>query len=40
MYFAWLDKDRRLCRNNELLMETAEEIAELSAIKHLLRKFK
>lgn len=36
--FAWFDNDRRLCRNYELLMETAEEMVELSAIKHLLSK--
>lgn len=36
--FAWFDNDRRLCRNYELLMETAEEMVKLSAIKHLLSK--
>ncbi len=36
--FSWFDKDRRLCRNYELLMETAEEIVKVSAIKHLLNK--
>ncbi|PWJ59692.1 transposase [Dyadobacter jejuensis] len=36
--FAWFDNDRRLCRNYELLMETAEEMVKLAAIKHLLNK--
>ncbi|HEY1054847.1 MAG TPA: IS5 family transposase [Emticicia sp.] len=36
--FSWFDNDRRLCRNYELLMETAEEIVKVSAIKHLLNK--
>lgn len=36
--FAWFDNDRRLCRNYELLMENAEEMVKLSAIRHLLRK--
>jgi putative transposase len=36
--FAWFDNDRRLCRNYELLMETAEEVVKVSAIKHLLNK--
>ena len=37
--FSWFDNDRRLCRNYELLMETAEEMTKLSAIKLLLNKF-
>ena len=37
--FAWFDNDRRLCRNYELLMESAEEMVKLSAIKLLLNKF-
>ena len=37
--FAWFDNDRRLCRNDELLMESAEEMVKLSAIKLLLNKF-
>ncbi len=37
--FAWFDNDRRLCRNYELLMESAEEMVKLSAIKMLLNKF-
>jgi transposase len=36
--FAWWDNDRRLCRNYELLMETAETMVKLSAIKLLLNK--
>lgn len=36
--FSWFDNDRRLCRNYELLRETAEEMVKLSAIKHLLNK--
>jgi transposase len=36
--FSWFDNDRRLCRNYELLMETAEEMVKLAAIKHLLYK--
>ena len=37
--FSWFDNDRRLCRNYELLMESAEEMVKLSAIKLLLNKF-
>ncbi len=37
--FAWFDNDRRLCRNYELLMESAEEMIKLSAIKLLLKQF-
>ena len=36
--FAWFDNDRRMCRNYELLMETAEEIVKISAIQYLLNK--
>lgn len=36
--FSWFDNDRRLCRHYELLMETAEEMVKLSAIKLLLSK--
>lgn len=36
--FAWLDNDRRLCRNYELLMENSETMVKLSAIKLLLNK--
>jgi transposase len=37
--FAWFDNDRRLCRNYELLMESAEEMTKLAAIKLLINKF-
>jgi len=37
--FSWFDNDRRLWRNYELLMESAEEMVKLSAIKLLLNKF-
>lgn len=37
--FAWFENDRRLCRHYELLMESAEEMVKLSAIKLLLNKF-
>lgn len=30
--FAWFDNDRRLCRNDELLMGSAEEMVKSSAI--------
>ena len=36
--FSWFDNDRRLCRNYELLFESAEEMVKLSAIKLLLNK--
>ena len=36
--FSWFDNDRRLCRNYELLMENAENMVKLSAIKLLLNK--
>ncbi len=36
--FSWFDNDRRLCRNYELLMESAENIVKLSAIKLLLKE--
>jgi len=36
--FAWFDNDRRLCRNYELLMQSAENMAKLSVIKLLLNK--
>nr|WP_231553779.1 hypothetical protein [Capnocytophaga canimorsus] len=35
---AWLDNDRRLCRNYELLLENSENMVKLSAIKILLKK--
>jgi|GEM_PF-922666 len=37
--FSWFDNDRRLWRNYELLMESAEEMVKLSAVKLLLNKF-
>lgn len=37
--FAWFENDRRLCRHYELLMESAEEMVKLSAIKLLLKHF-
>lgn len=36
--FSWFDNDRRLCRNYELLMESAEEMVKISAIKLLINK--
>lgn len=36
--FSWFDNDRRLCRNYELLAESAETMVKLSAIKLLLNK--
>lgn len=36
--FAWLDNDRRLCRNNDLLPENSENMVKISAIKFLLNK--
>jgi putative transposase len=36
--FAWFENDRRLCRNYELLMESAEEMVKLSAIRLLLNQ--
>ncbi|NAW49949.1 transposase, partial [Elizabethkingia argentiflava] len=36
--FAWFDNDRRLCRIYELLIENAEEMVKVAAIKHLLNK--
>jgi transposase len=36
--FSWLDNDRRLCRNYELLAESSETMVKLSAIKLLLNK--
>lgn len=37
--FSWFDNDRRLCRNYELLMESAEEMVKLSAIRLLIKHF-
>ena len=36
---SWLDNDRRLCRNYELLMESSEEMVKLSAIRLLIKYF-
>ncbi len=36
--FAWLDNDRRLCRNYETTFEAAEEMVKIAAIKLLLNK--
>lgn len=36
--FAWLDNDRRLCRNYEMTFDSAEEMVKISAIKLLLNK--
>lgn len=36
--FSWLDNDRRLCRNYELLMESSEEMVKIASIKLLLNK--
>ncbi|MFO0478622.1 MAG: hypothetical protein ACK50L_07590 [Bacteroidota bacterium] len=36
--FSWLDNDRSLYRNYELIMETSEEMVKLSSIKLLLNK--
>jgi transposase len=36
--FSWFENDRRLCRNYELIMENAENMVKLSAIKNLLNK--
>ena len=37
--FSWFDNDRRLCRDYELLTDSAEAMVKLSAIKLLLNKF-
>jgi transposase len=37
--FSWLDNDRRLCRDYELLSDSAEAMVKLPAIKLLLNKF-
>lgn len=36
--FSWIDNDRRLSRNYELLLENSENMVKLSAIKNLLNK--
>lgn len=36
--FAWLDYNRRLCRNYETTFDSAEEMAKIAPIKLLLNK--
>ncbi|MEN9918823.1 MAG: hypothetical protein RL662_1259 [Bacteroidota bacterium] len=36
--FAWIDNDRRLCRNYETTFDSAKEIVKIAAIKLLLTK--
>ncbi|WP_321438879.1 IS5 family transposase [uncultured Bacteroides sp.] len=36
--FSWLDNNRRLCRNNELTFDSAEEMVKLANIRMLLNK--
>lgn len=36
--FAWFDNDRRLCRNYELLIDSAETMVKIATIKLLLNK--
>lgn len=36
--FSWLENDRRLCRNYELLFESSENMVKLASIKNLLNK--
>lgn len=36
--FAWLDNDRRLCRNYEIRFDAAEDVVKIAAIKLLLNK--
>ncbi len=36
--FAWMDYNRRLCRNYELTFDSAEEMVKLATIRLLLRK--
>ena len=36
--FAWLENDRRLCRNYELTFDSAEEMVKIAAIKLLINK--
>lgn len=36
--FSWLDNYRRLCRNYELMFDSAEEMVKLAVIKMLLSK--
>ena len=36
--FAWFENDRRLCRNYELTLDSAEELVKIAAIKLLINK--
>ena len=36
--FAWFENDRRLCRNYELIFDSAQEIVKIAAIKLLMKK--
>lgn len=36
--FSWMENDKRLCRNDELTYESAEEMVRISAIKLLSKK--
>ena len=38
--FSWMDYNRRLCRNNELPYDSAEEMVNLATIRLLRGKFK
>ena len=38
--FSWMDYNRRLCRNNELTFDSAEEMLKLATIRLLRGKFK
>ena len=38
--FSWIDYNRRLCRNNELTFDSAEEMVKLATIRLLRGKFK
>ena len=38
--FSWMDYNRRLCRNNELTFDSAEEMVKLATIRLLRGKFK
>jgi len=36
--FSWLDNNRRLCRNDEMTFDSAEEMVKIAAIRLLLSK--
>ena len=38
--FSWMDYNRRLCRNNDLTFDSAEEMVKLATIRLLRGKFK